>query len=132
MNAIVQVAFAGGKRVDAQMGDMLIKTDQPKRFGGEETAPAPFQLFLASIATCAGIYAWEYCRKRDIATDGMALEMLCHFDQDKKRYSKMTLALTVPSDFPQQHKEAIARAMDLCAVKKHIIEPPEFEIALRG
>ncbi|MBW2050564.1 MAG: osmotically inducible protein OsmC, partial [Deltaproteobacteria bacterium] len=53
--ARVEVSFPGGKRVDAQIGGFTIKTDQSRDNGGDESAPEPFQLFLASIATCAGI-----------------------------------------------------------------------------
>jgi hypothetical protein len=30
---------------------------------------------------------------------------------------------------PQKYRDAIVRAMDSCAVKKHLLLPPEFEIA---
>ena len=53
----IEVSFPGGKRIDAKIGDFNIHTDQTLANGGGETDPEPFQLFLASIATCAGIYA---------------------------------------------------------------------------
>ena len=31
-------------------------------------------------------------------------------------------------EFPEKYKGAIIKAMDLCTVKKHILNPPEFEI----
>jgi len=49
------ISFPGGKRVDAQVGDFTLRTDQPKDHGGDGSAPEPFALFLASIGTCAGI-----------------------------------------------------------------------------
>ena len=53
----IKVAFSGGLRIDAEYRGFLIKTDQPVADGGEGSAPAPFDLFLASLATCAGYYA---------------------------------------------------------------------------
>ena len=52
------VTFPGGKRVDAEYDGFTIKTDQSPKGGGEGSAPQPFDLFLASIATCAGSWIW--------------------------------------------------------------------------
>jgi ribosomal protein S12 methylthiotransferase accessory factor len=132
MTKVIEVSFPGGKRVDARIDDVHIRTDQSKKYGGDGSAPEPFQLFLASIATCAGIYAWQFCQSRHLSTEGLDLKMLCDFDRAQKRYREMTLVLTLPKDFPEQHKESIIRAIDLCAVKKHIMDPPAFKVELQS
>lgn len=128
MNKVIEVSFPGGKRVDARIDDMHIRTDQSKKYGGDGSAPEPFQLFLASIATCAGIYAWQFCQTRHLPTDGLGLKMHCEFDPVQKRYGQITLVLTLPKSFPEQHTDSILRAIDLCAVKKHIMDPPAFKV----
>jgi ribosomal protein S12 methylthiotransferase accessory factor len=128
MARTVEVFFTGGKKVDAKAGDIVIKTDQPVQNGGESSAPSPFQLFLASIATCTGYYALEFCRARDIATSGMSLVMSCEFDPDAKRYSRMTLSLKLPKGFPSKYEKGILRAMDACTVKRLLLNPPEIRI----
>ena len=128
MSKIVEVGFPGGKKIDARIGDTVVKMDQSLKNGGEGSAPEPFQLFLSSIATCTGIYALEFCQARKISTEGMALTMGCDLDPETRLYKKMTLNLKLPDGFPKRHESAIIRSMDLCAVKKHIINSPEFEI----
>jgi len=128
VNKVIAVKFAGGKKVDVEIGETIVKTDQSRENGGEGSAPEPFDHFLASIAACAGIYALEFCSARDIATEGMGLRMICRRDQKLKRYTEMTLELTLPRDFPEKFCRAIVRAMNLCTVKRHIVNPPEFEI----
>ena len=128
MSKTVEVEFPGGKKVYARIGDTVVKTDQSVKNGGEGSAPEPSQLFLASITTCAGIYALEFCQARKISTEGMAFTMACDFDPETRLYKKMTLDLKLPDGFPKKHEAAIMRAMDLCAVKKHIIDAPEFAI----
>ena len=54
------VDFPGGARVDAHFGPYTVATDQPTMGGGTGSAPTPFAVFLASIATCAGIYVLGY------------------------------------------------------------------------
>jgi len=128
MSKTLEVYFPGGKRIDAKIGDFIVHTDQSSENGGEETAPEPFQLFLASIATCAGIYALEFCQAREISSEGMALTMSCEWDEKQQGIKKMHIDLKVPPGFPDRYKKAVTRVMDLCSVKKHIIHPPEFVI----
>jgi uncharacterized OsmC-like protein len=128
MEEILQVRFPGRKRVDAQIRDRLIQTDQLPDEGGEGSAPQPFELFLASIATCAGVYAKDFCDAREIPIDGMVLSMSGEYDQKKRRFVKFALRLTLPEQFPEKYRKSIVRVMDLCSVKKLIVNAPEFEI----
>ncbi|MDA8242639.1 MAG: osmotically inducible protein OsmC, partial [Elusimicrobia bacterium] len=52
----MEITFPGGKKVNALWHGFEIATDQPKSSGGDNSAPAPFDLFLASLGTCAGIF----------------------------------------------------------------------------
>jgi ribosomal protein S12 methylthiotransferase accessory factor len=122
------VRFPGGKRVDAEYDGMTIHTDQSPKDGGEGSAPPPFDLFLASIATCAGIYVKGYCDARSIPTEGVGLEMQIEREPGKYRVARLVLEIRLPEGFPEKHREAVIRAADLCSVKKHILQPPAFEV----
>jgi ribosomal protein S12 methylthiotransferase accessory factor len=124
----LNVTFPGGKRVDARYKDFTIRTDQSRTGGGEGSAPEPFDLFLASIATCAGVYVKGYCDTRRIPTDGLALEMRVERDEERHRVAKLVLEIKLPEGFPEKQRDAVVRAAELCAVKKHMHEPPEFVI----
>jgi putative redox protein len=128
----MKVSFPGGKRVDAEYHGFTIRTDQPPKAGGESSAPQPFDLFLASIATCAGIYVKGYCDARRIATDGLELRMDVERDEKGRRVAGLTLEIVLPEGFPEKHRDAVARAADLCSVKKHIFDPPAFEVRTRS
>lgn len=127
---IIDVQFPGGKRVDTRVGEFLIKTDQSLKHGGDASAPEPFALFLASIASCAGIFALGFCQKRELSTNGLDLKMVCDRDEKSIMITRMTLQLTLPEDFPEKYRDGIVRAMQLCTVKKHIMDAPEFVIEL--
>jgi ribosomal protein S12 methylthiotransferase accessory factor len=128
----IKITFPGGKKVNAEMNGMVIPTDQPVRFGGEGSAPAPFALFLASIGTCAGFYILSFCQERKIPTDGISLiqrlEYTTSEDGKSSRLSKILLDIIVPPDFPEKYHNALVKVADQCAVKKTIMNPPEFEI----
>lgn len=129
MSNTFEVTFPGGVRVDASYHGHTIQTDQPVPYG-QDSAPAPFDLFLASLATCAGFYALRFCQERNIATEGLALSMTLEREPEKKRLSRIRIALTVPEGFPDKYESAILRAMDQCAVKKAIVDPPQFEMSV--
>ncbi|MFB3855667.1 MAG: OsmC family protein [Vicinamibacterales bacterium] len=122
------VTFPGGARVDAQFGPHIIRTDQPSHAGGDDSAPAPFALFLASIATCAGIYVLGFCRKRGLPTEGIQLVQRMEPDPATGMIRRIEIDIVVPPGFPERYHEALIRAASQCAVKKHIENPPIFEV----
>lgn len=125
---IINVEFGEKMQITAHMDDVSIATDQSVKDGGDGTAPNPFQLFLASLATCAGVYANRFCQSRKLSTDGMALTVTCDFAEKEFRVENMTFDLTLPDGFPEKYVSAIHRAIDLCTVKKHVCNAPEFSI----
>lgn len=124
------IEFPGGKRVDALWKGHRIQTDQPEKSGGTNSASAPFDLFLASIATCAGYYAHQFCHQRGLATDQMAVRMQVERDEERGRIGALRIEVDLPPDFPSKYREAILRAVDQCAVKRHIVEPPTIDVVL--
>lgn len=134
MQQSVEISFPGGLRVDAVYNGMEIRTDQSKEVGGDASAPEPFALFLASIGTCAGVYALKFCQAREIPTEGMKIKQTNYFETEpQKKLVRVELALELPEGFPAKYEKAVTRAMDLCTVKKTIFSPPEIEIsAARG
>lgn len=126
----LEVSFPGGSRVEARYRGQTVVTDQPVKSGGSGTAASPFDLFLASIATCAGFYALEFCRRRDIETEGLALSLETVRDPDRKLVAQLVLHLTLPPGFPEKYRRALARSVDQCAVKRHLLDPPEIVLEL--
>ncbi len=122
------VTFPGGARVDARLGSHIIRTDQPVRGGGNDSAPAPFSLFLASIGTCAGIYVLGFCNKRGVSTDGIQIVQRMVPDMRTGLIGRIELDIKVPPEFPEKYHEALVRAASQCAVKKHLEDPPEFDV----
>jgi ribosomal protein S12 methylthiotransferase accessory factor len=123
------VSFPGGVAVEATAKGHTVRTDQPAPLGAD-SAPAPFDLFIASIATCMGFYALRFCQERGIPTEGLGLSLETVRDREKKRLSSIDVALTLPPGFPEKYRGAIGRAVDQCAVKKHVLEPPAFSLTV--
>jgi ribosomal protein S12 methylthiotransferase accessory factor len=127
----IKVTFPGGMRVDAEYKGFVIKTDQSVKHGGDGTAPAPFDLFMASIATCAGFYALAFCKERDIPTEKAGVVMRMEKNPETKMISKISIEIQLPAEFPERYKRAVIKAVDTCTVKAHLLKPPAIEIELK-
>lgn len=129
---IMEISSPGGAVVEARYKGHTIVTDQPAKAGGSDSAPAPFDLFLASIGTCAGLYAYQFCRQRGITTEGLAVSLEPVHDLERHRIGTVRIQVKLPAGFPDRYRPAILRAIDQCAVKRHIVEAPAFEVVADG
>jgi ribosomal protein S12 methylthiotransferase accessory factor len=120
------VTFPGGKRVDASYDGFEIETDQAVDSGGEGSAPEPFDYFLASLATCAGIYILGFCQKRGIPHEGIRLVQSWEHDEKSRRLTTIRINIEVPHGFPEKYHKALVRAAAQCSVKKTMENPPDF------
>jgi ribosomal protein S12 methylthiotransferase accessory factor len=118
----IEVTLSGGERVEAQVGKHRIVTDQ------DGSAPKPFNLFLASIATCSGIYVARFCEKRKIPTDGIRIRQRSIKNPDTKMIARIEISIELPEGFPDKYRDPLKRAVGQCAVKKHMEQSPEFDV----
>jgi len=121
------VTFPGGKRVDAQVGGHVVRTDQPVQGGGTDSQPTPFALFAASLGTCAGIFVVGFCQKRGLPTDGIRIVERLHYAEDGA-LAGVDLDIEVPATFPEKYREALVRVADQCSVKRAIQAQPVFQV----
>ncbi len=127
----LKVVFGENDKIDVEYKGFTIKTDQPVRDGGDNSAASPFDLFLASLAACAGYYALSFCRERKIPTEGLAVTMTTERGEVSKMIDKITVEVVPPPGFPEKYRLALIKAVDHCTVKAHILRPPQFEIVLK-
>jgi putative redox protein len=124
----MEITFDGGKVITAHTHGHSIKTDQPVDNGGANTAPSPFELYLASIGTCAGIYVKSFCDNRKIPTDGIKIMQKTEYSKETGLPVNITVDIKLPADFPEKYKASLINVAGLCKVKKSIANPPVFEI----
>lgn len=123
----MEIVFPGGVAVEAQFDGFTIRTDQPERAGGTNSAPSPFDTFLASLGTCAGFFVLKFCQERNIDPEGLKLFLDTEKGDNRKKLDKILLTLHLPEGFPDKYREAVVKAIDLCAVKRVLLDPPSFE-----
>ncbi|MBN1971335.1 MAG: OsmC family protein [Candidatus Delongbacteria bacterium] len=127
----IQIVFPGGKKVDAIIDNHVVKSDQPIMGGGEDSAPSPFAIFLASIGNCAGIYALSFLQQRGIPSEKLKIDLEPFYDHKKGIITKFNMIISVPEEFPEKYENAIIKSVNLCAVKKHLLDEIEFNTIVK-
>jgi len=122
----LSVWFPGKKRVDVAVGSFVVHTDQSVAHGGDGSAPEPFDLFLASMGACAGVYVLAFCSSRGIPTDQIRIEEKAQFERGT--LSGVTIDVHVPASFPEKYLHALQVAASSCPVKRAFAAQPEIAI----
>lgn len=123
----MKITFPGGKKVNANWHGFEIATDQPAP-SGEGSAPTPFDLFLASLGTCAGIFALGFIQSRGLSTEGLGISVSFEVSPETHLLSKAAMKIDLPPGFPEKYKGAVIKAAEQCLVKRTMDNPPKFEI----
>ena len=126
----MEIVPTGDKKVNAHFEGFTVMTDQSKEYGGEGSAPEPFQLFLASIGTCAGVNIVVFCQKRDIPTDGIKIILRDFRNPETRMRDRITVEIQLPAYFPEKYKKAVIRAAETCSVKRHLSKSIEFKTSI--
>jgi putative redox protein len=125
---IISYALDGAK-ITTRIGEkFVIENDQPEPFG-EDRAPSPFDVFLASISACAAYFAQRYCRKWNLPHEGISVELTPVFTAQHV-LTDVQMKLKVPASFPREHLEGLLRNASACPVKKALAAPPSVTLEL--
>jgi len=127
---MIEIRFPGGVQVEAAFDGFSVLTDQPASGGGQGKAPSPFDLFLASVAACAGFDALRFCQERGLNTAGLRVAMETERDEAHERTARLRIGITLPAEFPDKYRAALLRAVNQGAVKRQLEEPPAFELSI--
>ncbi|OGR76522.1 MAG: osmotically inducible protein OsmC [Elusimicrobia bacterium GWC2_64_44] len=123
----MKITFPGNKKVSANWHGFEIATDQPSP-SGDGSAPTPFDLFLASLGTCAGIFALGFIQSRGLSSEGLGIDVSFEVSPETHLLSKAVMKITPPKDFPAKYLPALVKAAEQCLVKRTMDNPPKFEI----
>ena len=119
-----------GAKVDTRIFDKFsVPSDQPSP-SGEDSAPTPFDIFLAGIAACTAFYAQRYCRKWNLSHEGIEVTLDPVFNE-KHLLTDINMKLKVPDTFPPDHLPGLLKNAGNCLVKKTMESPPKISLELQ-
>ena len=126
----ITVTFDHGKVFRAHIRGHVVSVDQPLDNHGEDTAPTPTELLVASLGTCVGLYANSFLRRHGIDTRGVSLEVGWEKATNPDRISAFRVKLHVPAGVPEKLRAPLLRVAKSCYVHQTISGRPAVEVEL--
>lgn len=129
----MNVRYRGGERYDIAVRGHTLTVDQPAEAGGEDAAPTPTELFVASLASCVAFYAGRYLTRHGIAREGLSVTATHQLAADRPaRVSGIRLTVSVPDTVPADRWPALQAVVQHCTVHNSLTTPPAIHIELRS
>lgn len=86
---------------DIEAGHFGMQSDEPVALGGQGKGPAPFDLYLASLAACTAITLRMYAERKDWDLGEFSAELKLTRDDDGSLHVHRVLHATGPLDDAQ-------------------------------
>ena len=125
----VSIRYLDGVRFEAEARGHRVLCDQPADNGGADEGMTPPEFLLTSLGTCAGFYAAQYLRTRQLPADGLAVQVTAEKDSRPARLDRFTIEVNVP-ELEERHREGILRAVKSCLIHNTLVQAPQIEIHL--
>jgi len=125
----IEVLLKENQKLEAKFDNHVVYSDQPLSNHGEDSAPSPYDYFLASTAMCAGYYTKAYCKARNIPFE--TIKIIQQSKKDSAGKLHLSIEVFLPQDLEDKHRDGIKRAVEGCSVKKAIQMVPEFEVLMK-
>jgi putative redox protein len=128
----VTVEHLGAVQFEIKARQHTIACDQPPENGGFDEGMTPPELFLASLASCAGFYAAQYLRKFKLATEGTHVRVVADKVKDPvPRIDNFRIEIETPLELTDQHRTGVERAVHHCLIHNTLLHPPKITIDLK-
>jgi putative redox protein len=127
----MDVRFVAGEAYEVTVRGHRLVVDQPAEAGGQDSAPTPTELFVASLATCVAFYAGRYLTRHGYSREGLAVSVGYGMASDRPaRVSGVRLTVRVPDGLPPERWAALRAVVSHCTVHNSLAVPPPVTIDL--
>ena len=128
---LMDVRFVSGEAYEVAVRGHRVLVDQPADAGGDDNAPTPTELFVASLATCVAFYAGRYLTRHGFNRDGLGVSVgYVTADDRPARVAAVRLTVRVPADLPAERRPALQAVVSHCTVHNSLTNPPDVVIDL--
>ena len=123
--------FLDGVRFGVSVRGHRIVSDLPAENKGADSGISPPEFLLVSLATCAGYYALEYLRGRQLPTGGLSIDVTAEKLKLPARLGNFRIDVTVP-DLPAAHEQLLLRAVRSCLIHNTLMNPSVIETVIHA
>jgi len=127
----MEISFVDGEAYEIAVRGHRLTVDQPVEAGGEDAAPTPTELFVASLASCVAFYAGRYLTRHGHSRTGLVVSARYELATERPaRVSAIRIGVKVPTDLPEERWPALAAVARHCTVHNTLHHPPDVDIEL--
>jgi len=127
------IESAGGVASAVTVGAHRLVFDQPESVpNGRDRGPSPLDVMAAAVGACAHYFAAAFLRARQIAVEGLRVEVEADKVRDPQpRFGRLSIRLVLPAGVPDNYIPQIERAVRSCPAYGSLLHPPELELTVR-
>ena len=116
---MLEAKYVDSKKVEVRVNNFILHTDMPIEAGGQNSAPNPFEMFMASFIACQAVFAMAYIEKNGLKKEDFSFRAEPVYD-DKGLITKMTTIVKIPANFPKDKEVSFINVLKTCKVGKHL------------
>ncbi|MGD0321248.1 MAG: OsmC family protein [Acidimicrobiales bacterium] len=128
MNGGIEVTHDGGDRFGIAIRRHVLSVDQPVGDGGDDTAPTPTELFIASLASCVAFYVRRFLVRHGLPTDELSVTAEFNMAGRPSRVGEIDLRVHVADEVPSERRDALLAVASHCTVQNTLEQPPQVNI----
>ncbi|HVP44228.1 MAG TPA: OsmC family protein [Terriglobales bacterium] len=124
----VLIEHLGAVQFEIRARQHKIASDQPRENGGFDEGMTPPELFLAALGSCAGFYAAQYLKKRNLAAEGTRVRVTADKLPGPARLDNFRIEVEVPLEIDEVNRKGVEDAVHHCLIHNTLLQPPSITI----
>ena len=126
----VQVKHLGDVQFEVKAREHTIYCDQPEDNGGYNEGMTPPEMLLGSVGACAGHYAVQYLKIRNLPATGFEIRVTAEKATNPSRVAEIGIEVTYPLELSAKDREGVLSAIHKCLIHNTLQHPPKIRVEL--
>ncbi len=128
----VNVLHLGAVQFEAKAGRNTVVSDQPESNGGFDEGMTPPELLLASLGSCAGYYAVDYLKRKQLSLEGVRVRVTAEKTKAPMRMDNFKIEVEAPAGLSEEHVHGVEEAVHRCLIHNTLLHPPKIETVVKS
>jgi len=128
----VTVDHLGSVQFEIKTRGHSVISDQPAENGGFDEGMTPPELMLASLGSCAGFYAADYLKRKQLAVEGTKVRVTAEKAKNPARLDNFKIEVDVPAGLSAEHVKGVEEAVHRCLIHNTLTHPPTISLEIKG
>jgi uncharacterized OsmC-like protein len=125
----VRIRHLGDVKFEAETRGHRVVCDQPPDNGGSDEGMTPPEFLLVSLGTCAGFYAAQYLKARNLPNQGLQIRVSAEKAAHPARVGSFRIEVIAPP-LEQANEAGLLRAVKACLIHNTLLNAPSVETVL--